>query len=201
VFVSFDDGDSWQSLQLNLPPASMRDLQVKGADLIVATHGRGFWVIDDITPLRQMDAKTLGADAALLAPADAWLTPVPNEQGTPVPKDEPFADNPPYGAYIDYYLRSAASGPVSIEVLGADGHVVRRVASDDPPVTPDPNALAVQTVWAQSTMPTPAGGGRGVGGRRGGQALAPGGYTVRLTVNGKTFTQPLTVRPDPRGTI
>jgi photosystem II stability/assembly factor-like uncharacterized protein len=220
VFVSFDDGDSWQSLQLNLPPVSMRDLQVKGDDLIVATHGRGFWVLDDMTPLRQMDAKVLSSSAYLFAPADAVKTPVPNEQGTPIPKDEPFAQNPPYGAPIDYYLNAPATGPVVIEILDGGGTVIRRVASTDPPVTPDPNSLQVQTVWSPGTTPIsadrgmhrwvwdfrptpPAGGrGRGGGGGRGrGAGLAPGAYTVRLTVNGQSYTQKLTVKPDPRGGV
>jgi len=223
VFVSFDDGESWQSLQLNLPAVSMRDLQVKGDDLIVATHGRGFWVLDDLTVLRQIDAKILASNAHLFAPAEAVMTPVPSEQGTPLPKDEPFAENPAYGAPIDYYINAQAGGPVTIEIVGADGNVVRRISSDDAPVTPDPNALQIQTVWAPPTMPisaergmhrwvwdfrpTPTAGGRGggVGGGGGGRgrsvALPSGNYTVRLTVNGQTYTQPLIVKADPRGGV
>ena len=107
VYVSFDDGDSWQSLQLNLPATSMRDLAIKDDDLIVATHGRGFWVLDDITALRQLDAKTAAADAILFKPAAALrCCPAPSEQGTPLPKDEAQAENPPTGAIIDYYLKA-----------------------------------------------------------------------------------------------
>src|SRR5205807_3290037 len=119
VYVSFDDGGVWQSLQLNLPVTSMRDVEVHGNDLLVATHGRGFWVIDDISALRQASAATQG-DAYLFAPADAVETFAGSDNGTPLQKDEPQAENPPAGAYIDYYLRSAANGPVAIEIVGAN---------------------------------------------------------------------------------
>ncbi|HTM25239.1 MAG TPA: hypothetical protein VL225_08600 [Vicinamibacterales bacterium] len=230
VYVSFDEGDRWQSLQLNLPATSMRDLAIKDDDLIVATHGRGFWMIDDMTALRQIDAKTAIADAVLFRPAAAVSLPAPSEQGTPLPKDEPSADNPPAGAIIDYYLKAAPAGPVALEILDSAGTVVRRFASDDRPQPRDPNTLAVQTVWAPAGEPLPAtpglhrwvwdlrgtppagaagrgrgagggGGGGGGGGRgRGGQPLL-GAYTVRLTVDGKTYTQPFVVHPDPRGSF
>jgi len=231
VYVSFDAGDVWQSLQLNLPATSMRDLAIKDNDLIVATHGRGFWMVDDITALRQIDAAGSAADAVLFKPADATSLPLPSEQGTPLPKDEPSADNPPTGAIVDYYLKAASSAPVVLEIVDASGTTVRRFASDDRPPPRDPNTLNVQTVWAPAGEPlaaTPgmhrwvwdlrgqppagggrgggAGGGRGAGGGggggggrgRGGQALL-GAYTVRLTVDGKTYSQPLIVHPDPRG--
>jgi photosystem II stability/assembly factor-like uncharacterized protein len=217
VFVSFDDGDSWQSLQMNLPAASMRDLAIKDDDLIVATHGRGFWVLDDITALRQMDAAA-AAEAFLFRPADAIKLPQPDEQGTPLPKDEPSAENPPAGAIIDYYLKTAPAGAVALEILDAAGAVVRRFASDDRPAPRDPDTLAVQLVWAPQGEPLPAtagmhrwvwdlrgtatGGGRGRGGRGGGApSMPPGRYTVRLTAGGKTLTQPLIVRSDPRGSF
>jgi photosystem II stability/assembly factor-like uncharacterized protein len=230
VFVSFDEGDTWQSLQLNLPPASMRDLQIKGDDLIVATHGRGFWVIDNITPLRQLDATVTSADAFLFKPADAVIIPMPSEQGTPLPKDEPFAENPPTGAAIDYFLKDGAASPITLEIVDNAGTVVRRFASDETPAPRDQNTLTVQAVWAPTPEPlsaaagahrwiwdlraTPPGGGRGGRGGRGGGGGAGGGfgrggappvppatYTVRLTVNGRSYTQPLTVKADPRGGI
>ena len=227
VYVSFDDGDSWQSLQMNLPATSMRDLAIKGDDLIVATHGRGFWVLDDITALRQLDAKSGTADAILFRPATAVDMPGASEQGTPLPKDEPQAENPPAGAIIDYYLKASPATPVTLEILDGSGAVVRRFASDDRPQPRDPNALQVQTVWAPQSEPLPAGagmhrwvwdlrgapaaaGGRGRGGAGGaaagrgrgrGTSVLHGNYTVKLTVDGKTFTQPLVVRADPRGTL
>jgi hypothetical protein len=225
VFLSFDEGDSWHSLQLNLPPASMRDLQIKDDDLIVATHGRGFWMIDDMSPLRQFDAASAAADAFLFKPVDAIELPEPSEQGTPLPKDEPQAENRPSGAILDYYLKAAPAGPVTLEILDAGGATIRRYSSDDRPQPRDPGTLNVQTVWATPAQalpatpglhrfvwdfrPTPVAGGRGGRGGggggggfgRGGATAAPGTYTVRLTVGGKTLTQPLIVKPDPRGTF
>ncbi|HMC78726.1 MAG TPA: hypothetical protein VKH34_16375, partial [Vicinamibacterales bacterium] len=220
VFVSFDEGDHWQSLQMNLPPGSMRDLQVKDDDLIVATHGRGFWILDDITALRQIDAAAAGAAAILFRPAEAVKLPAPDEQGTPLPKDEPSAENPPSGAIIDYYLKAASSAPVTLEIVDASGAVVRRYASDDRPQPRDPNTLAVQLVWAPQAEPLPAAAGmhrwvwdlrgtppapaigRGGGGAgRVGALAQPGRFSVRLTVDGTTYTQPLVVRQDPRGTF
>ena len=217
VFVSFDEGDNWQSLQMNLPAASMRDLAVKDDDLIVATHGRGFWVLDDIAALRQIDGAVADAAAFLFRPAEAVKLPEPSEQGTPLPKDEPSAENPPNGAIIDYYLKAAPAGTVSLEILDASGTVVRRFASDDRPAPRDPNTLAVQLVWAPQGEALPAtagmhrwvwdlrgtatGGGRGRGGRGGAASVQPGRYTVRLTAGGKTLTEPLIVKRDPRGTF
>jgi hypothetical protein len=224
VFVSFNDGDQWQSLQLNLPPCSMRDLAFHDNDLIVATHGRGFWVLDDIGALRQTSADVVSSDAFLFKPADAILIPPNTDNGTPTQKDEPEADNPPGGAVIDYYLRTAATGPVTIEILNAGGTVIRHYSSGDPAPVVDVNTLAVNLAWSRlpeplsatagmhrwvwDFRPDPPAGGRGRGGRgagggggggRGGPPpVATGAYSVRLTANGKTLTQPLIVKPDPR---
>jgi photosystem II stability/assembly factor-like uncharacterized protein len=218
VFVSFNDGDDWQSLQLNLPPSSMRDLAVKDNDLIVATHGRGFWILDNITPLRQT-ADALKADAFLFKPAEAFNIPVPSEQGTPLPKDEPFGENPPFGATIDYYLKAAAAGPVSLEVLDAAGATVRKFSSADRQTPRDPNTLNIPAHWTPTPeplsaaagmhrwiwdlRPTPVAssggrGGGGGGGRGGAAAAKPGAYSVKLTVDGKSYTQPLVLKADPR---
>ena len=225
VFVSFNDGDQWQSLQLNLPPTSMRDLAFHDNDLIVATHGRGFWVLDDISALRQASSDVVSSDAFLFKPADAVLIPQNSDNGTPTQKDEPEAENPPNGAVIDYYLKTAAAGPVTIEILNAGGTVIRRYSSSDPAPVVDVNTLAVNLAWSRAPeplsaaagmhrwvwdfRPDPPPGGRGRGGRGGGGGggggrggpppVATGSYSVRLTANGKTLTQPLTVKPDPRG--
>ena len=223
VFVSFNDGDLWQPLQLNLPPCSMRDLDVHGDDLIVATHGRGFWVLDNITPLRQAAAAAAAGGPFLFTPADAANTPAGSENGTPMPKDEPLADNPLAGAVIDYFLPADAAGVVSLEILDGSGQAIRRYASDDKVSPRDPDTLTVPAFWMTQPEPLPAsagmhrwvwdlrpmpaagapggrgaGGGGGGGGRGGAASVRPGRYAVRLTVNGKSLTQPLIVRPDPR---
>ena len=226
VFVSFDAGDHWQSLQLNLPAVSMRDLAIQDDDLVVATHGRGFWIIDSIAPLRQLSDEVARADAFLFRPTDTISMPPGAENGTPQPRDEPLAENRPYGAFIDYYLKSAPSGPLLIEILDAAGDVIRRYSSADRAAPVDPNTLNIPAFW----RPTPltvsaapghhrwvwdlragpasapagsrgAGGGLAAGGGPGGRAGAivlPGSYAVRLTVDGKSSTQPLRVMRDPR---
>jgi photosystem II stability/assembly factor-like uncharacterized protein len=227
VFVSLNDGDDWQSLQLNLPAVSMRDLEIHGDDLIVATHGRGFWVLDNITALRQINDAVANSEAFLFKPADAINMAAGNEYGTPLPKDEPFAENPPSGAIIDYWLKSAPSGPVVLEILDASGQTLRRYSSEDRTPPRNPDTLNVQAIWMPVPEPLSAaagmhrwiwdlraspaagGGGRGSGGgppgggggggRGGGATVQPGVYTARLTVAGKSYTQILTVKPDPRG--
>ncbi|MDT5270732.1 MAG: hypothetical protein QOH49_2918, partial [Acidobacteriota bacterium] len=219
VFVSFDDGDHWESLQLNLPPVSVRDLVIHDDDLIVGTHGRGFWVIDDIEPLRQSGEAVFASDAFLFRPADAVITPPYSENGTPQPRDEPIAENPPYGAVIDYYLKSNASGPVTLEILSPAGETVRLYSSEEKPTPVDPNKLDIPASWVSTPEPLsaaagmhrwfwnfrpapPAGdnarGGAAVFGGRGVPPVLPGKYTLKLTVGGKSYTQPLHLSPDPR---
>ena len=218
IFVSFDDGDHWQSLQLNLPPASMRDLAIHENDMIVATHGRGFWVLDDITVLRQLNNEVAKSDAHLFQPADAINLAPGGDNGTPMPRDEPLADNPPVGAMIDFYLKSNAAGAVVLEILDPSGEMIRRYSSEDKPTPVDPNRLNYPPFWARTTEPLPttagmhrfiwdlrptppqrpAGGGGGGFFRGGAQTVFPGAYTVKLTVGGKSYTQPLTVKMDPR---
>jgi photosystem II stability/assembly factor-like uncharacterized protein len=132
VWVSFDDGDHWSSLQLNLPHTSMRDLAVHDQDLVVATHGRSFWVLDDISPLRQFTANLAAGEATLLKPAPAMRLRRSTGTDTPIQPDEPAGRNPPDGAVIDYYLGRDASHPVTIEILDSSGALVRRVSSTDP---------------------------------------------------------------------
>ncbi len=139
VYVSFDDGDHWQSLRLNLPASSVRDLIVKDDDIAVATHGRGFWILDDITPLRQVGAASATAEAILFKPTTAWRVRGNTSTDMPWPKEEATMPNPPEGAFINYYLGAAATGPIALEVLTADGRLVRRYSSTDP-VTPIPDA-------------------------------------------------------------
>ncbi len=227
VYVSFDDGEHWQSLRLNMAPSSVRDLVVKDDDLVAATHGRGFWILDDITPLRQIDAKTADAEAVLFAPTTAWRVRWDMNTDTPLPPDEPAMPNPPEGAILNYYLRSAAKGPVTIEILDQGGRLVRSYSSADP-VTPipdpstaplpfywyrPPHALSVAAgmhrfMWDVHYQPLSA---RSQGGSLPMTAVpyntapapttpwvSPGTYAVKLTVNGRSTTQPITVQEDPR---
>ena len=221
VFVSFDDGEHWQSLQLNLPPASMRDLAIHGDDLIVGSHGRGFWMLDNISALRQLRQVSAEANAFLFRPADAILLTPGSDNGTPMPRDEPLAENPPFGAMIDYYLKTNASGNVRIEIVDPAGEVIRTYSSDDKPAPVNLDTLNIPAYWVRTPEtlstaagmhrwiwdlrptppPRPAGGGGGGGGgfgRGGAPLVLPGTYTVRLSVNGKVYTQPLVVKIDPR---
>jgi hypothetical protein len=226
AFMSMNDGDTWEPFQLNLPVTSVRDFEIYNGDLIVATHGRGFWVIDDISPLRQLTPEILASTAHLFKPADAINVVQGGDNGTPLQKDEPQATNPPNGAVIDYYLKSAANGPVTLEIIDAGGATLQTFTSDAAAQTgaggggrggrgggggiPNTNALWRTTperfsanagmhrvVWLP--VAANAGGGRGRGGGRGGgAALLTGTFTAKLTANGQSYTQTFTVRPDPR---
>jgi len=226
VWMSFDDGDHWQSLQLNLPHTSMRDLWIHESDLIVATHGRSFWILDDITPLRQMDEKALQSPAWIGRPAPAYRVQRDTNTDTPLPPDEPLADNPPDGAVIDYYLSQPAAGPVTLEILDAGGKLVRHYASTDAPeiTEADLKTLNIPAWWLRPsrTLPATAGLHRWVWDLHGvapqslrheypisavphdtprlpqGPPALPGVYTVKLTVDGHQYTASLTVKMDPR---
>ncbi|HUK89457.1 MAG TPA: glycoside hydrolase, partial [Blastocatellia bacterium] len=227
VFVSFDDGDHWQSLRLNMPATAIRDLVIHNDDVVVGTHGRSFWILDDITPLRQTGAQVTGSNAYLFKPATAIRAKRDTNTDTPLPPDEPAGQNPPDGAIIDYYLKSAPTGPVVLEILDRTGQVVRRFSSNDKPEVIDPKALSVPMYWIRRprVLSGEAGMHRWVWDLHyprpewipgsppisairhdtplepEGPAIAPGQYTVKLTVDGKTLTQPLTVKLDPRVTI
>jgi photosystem II stability/assembly factor-like uncharacterized protein len=215
VYVSFNDGDDWQPLQLNLPVASVRDLAVHDNDLSVATHGRSFWSLDDISPLREADAKIAADDAYLFKPVNAMRIRPGDDQGTPYPTtDIPHGDNPPDGAVIDYYLKSDSTTPVVLEILDAKGGVVRRFTSDDKPQQIEEKSVVVTMDWVKQPRVLSAKAGMhrwvwdvhyaaptgAVQRRRGGGGswALPGQYTVRLTNNGKSYSQPLAVSLDPR---
>lgn len=238
MFVSFDNGSHWQSLQLNLPFTSVRDIALHGDDIVAGTYGRSMWILDDVTPLRQIQPRMADAGAYLFAPAPAVHTP-PGTGGTPLPPDTPAAANPPAGATIDYYLRANAK-KVSIEILDGEGHVVSQYSSDAKvPVPAVPANVTDQ--WVRHLEPLPAAAGmhrvvwdlrksaassqtqdqgrrqpasRGPAGERpltvsayqqanptwpaGATDVAPGNYSVRLTVDGRTYTQPLSVEAEAR---
>jgi photosystem II stability/assembly factor-like uncharacterized protein len=208
VYVSFDDGDHWQPLQANLPVTSVRDLEVHGEDLVIATHGRAFWVLDDVTPLRQLDSKVMGSAAWLFAPAPAVRMRPAGFTGTPMPKDEAAAANRPAGAHIDYALKAAAKQAV-LEIRDERGELVRRYSSGDTSPKPDLAKIAVAPEWVQApaTLSTAPGHHRFVWPLHYSKLAAPGDdgvwappgrYTVVLEVDDTRLTQPLTVAPDPR---
>jgi len=265
VYVSFDDGDHWQSLRLNMAASSVRDLVIKDDDVVVGTHGRGIWILDDITPLREIAGLKPRATEDGVAPratedgvapraTEDGVAPRATEDGvaqgfspaylftpqpalrvrwnmntdTPMPPDEPAAPNPPEGAIIDYYLKSAASGPVTLEIVGSDGKLVRKYSSTDEVFTPDPATATIPLYWYRPLKALSAAAGMhrftwdvhyqplDGGGRIGGPNLPiaaighntiaapttpwvnPGQFTVKLTVNGKTYSKPIVVKADPR---
>ncbi len=204
VYVSFDDGGRWQPLQRNLPVSSVRDIAVHGNDLAIATHGRAFWVMDDVAPLRQFaDAIAAGGDY-LFAPTATYRLRPGNDEGTPLPRDEPSAANPDTGANVNYYLATAARTPVVVEILAADGSRLRRWSSSDKPVAIDPKKLTVVPSWiAAPTLPSADPGAHRFvwnfhAKDEDGPLAPPGTYTVRLSVNGKTYSGALRVLRDPR---
>jgi len=151
VYVSFDDGDHWQSLQMNLPVTSVRDIDVHDNDVVIGTHGRAFWILDDVTPLRQMDARD-AAPSHLFAPAAAVRVRPAGFTGTPLPKDEPMAANPPEGAYIDYVLNGPAAGPLA-GIRGFCLHAIRRCRSRKASAAPKPGCHPMRLCSAAS-IPT-----------------------------------------------
>jgi photosystem II stability/assembly factor-like uncharacterized protein len=225
VYVSFDDGENWQSLRLNMPATSIRDLVIKDDDIVVGTHGRSFWILDDITTLRQATPSIASSlamtDATLFAPQTAIRVRWNMYTDTPMPQEEPAGENPPDGAIIDYFLKENAKNEVILEISNAAGQTIRRFSSNDKPYKiPDvniplywirpqqilsgeagahrftwdmhykpldvPPAYPISAVY-KNTAPDPTS-----------PWVLPGNYNVKLTVNGKSYSQPLTVKLDPR---
>ena len=223
AYVSFDDGDHWSSLQLNLPTASVRDLQINGNDLVAATYGRSFWILDDISPLRQINSKLLGQPTFLYKPGKALRVHLDLNSDTPIPPELPAGQNPPDGALIDYYLKSAPQGDISLAIYDSKGGLVRELSSkpnedvkEPPPNVPDywlalPQPLTKQEgenrfVWDLRYAPPLAlrhqyaisALYQNTPADPQGGLVVPGMYEVRLTVEGKVYKQPLEVTLDPR---
>ncbi|HTQ78999.1 MAG TPA: glycoside hydrolase, partial [Thermoanaerobaculia bacterium] len=224
VYVSFNDGADWQSLRGNLPATSVRDLVVHGNDLVVGTHGRSFWILDDLSALRELAPRIATAPAHLFRPALAYRLRRNLNTDTPLPPEEPAGQNPPDGAILDYYLAAATAGPVTLEIFDARGRRVRRYSSADQPEPVDARKLAVPTYWVRPARQLSAAPGmhRFVWDLRYpapetreqgypisatyedtpaeplGPFVLPGRYEARLTVDGKTYKAPLTVKLDPR---
>ena len=222
-FISFDNGDHWSSLQQNLPTVSVRDMVVHDNDLIAATYGRAFWILDDLSPLRQLNPQIAAANVHLFKPATAVRVRNDMNQDTPLPPEMPAGDNPPTGAVIDYNLKTVPSGDISIAIYDAKGRLVRELSSKPQPVrSEEPPPVPSYWLYHSTPLPTNAGLNRYVWDLRyaapdaiqhtypisalyerthaepQGPFVVPGQYEVRLTVAGQTYKQPLTVTMDPR---
>jgi photosystem II stability/assembly factor-like uncharacterized protein len=224
VYVSFNDGDDWQPLRLNMPATSIRDLVVHEDDLVVGTHGRSFWILDDITPLRQLNREMLSTETVLFQPQVAYRVRWNVNTDTPLPPEEPAGQNPPDGAIIDYHLKSAPTGPITLEIFDNQNKLVRRFASTDQPEPVHEKELDIPTYWIRPPQilsskagahrlvwdlhyPPPEGQPRtyplaaiyrNTPSEPTGPWVMPGQYTVKLTVSSKSYTQPLTIKMDPR---
>ncbi len=227
VYFSTDDGENWQPLRLNMPATSIRDLVIKDDDIVVGTHGRSFWILDDITPLRQIDATT-NTGSMLLAPQLATRVKRSLHTDTPFPPEEPAGQNPPDGAIINYYLKERSITPVVLEIFDSRGKLVRRFSSDDKPLDVDLKKINPPVYWIRPFQqlknepgmqrfvwdllyPNPPSDNYDLPISAiytdtpftpQGPAVLPGKYAVKLTtVSGITYTtweRPLVVRIDPR---
>jgi photosystem II stability/assembly factor-like uncharacterized protein len=222
-YVSFDNGDHWSTLQQNMPTVSVRDMVVHDDDLVAATYGRAFWILDDLTPLRQINEKVAKANVYLYRPATAIRLRNDMNQDTPLPPEMPAGDNPPTGAILDYYFKMPPSGDVAIAIYDQKRQLVRQLSSKPESVrTEEPPPVPNYWLYHPTPLPTNAGMNRYVWDLRyaapdalqhtypisalyerthaepQGPLVVPGNYEVRLTVDGKTYKQPLTVQMDPR---
>ncbi|MDQ6769202.1 MAG: glycoside hydrolase [Gemmatimonadota bacterium] len=226
VYFSLDDGEQWQPLRLNMPATSIRDLVIHDNDIVVGTHGRSFWILDDMTPLRQLDRKAASAETFLFKPKLTYRFRRNKNTDTPLPPEEPAGKNPPDGAIINYRLGSETRTPVVLAILNSAGSAVRSFSSADS-VEPIESDLNVPSYWIRppQRLATNSGTHRFVWDLHYpapkvlgheypisaiygdtpryplGPAVLPGEYTLRLTVNGRSYSQPLTIKMDPRAPI
>jgi photosystem II stability/assembly factor-like uncharacterized protein len=223
VYVSFDDGENWQSLKLNMPATSIRDLVIKDDDIVVGTHGRSFWILDNITPLRQHVSKTKQVGNIFYKPQTAMRIRWNNYTDSPVPQEEPAGQNPPDGAMIDYYLSENANEVVTLQIRDEKNNIIRSFRSDDKPYEIPAVNIPLYWIRPQQILSAKAGSHRflwdlhytpmntppsypiaAVYGNTAPEATSPwvmpGNYTAVLTVNGKSYTQTIKVKMDPRVT-
>ena len=236
AYVSFDRGDHWQSLQLNLPNTVVSDMTVHGSDLVISTYGRGFWILDDVLPLRQARAATASRTPAFFFQPDTVIrVRSDNTQDTPMPPEMVVGENPPEGAILDYYLAAPASGPLTLTISDSAGHVVREFSSIAPPADtimpnvpeywlqpptvlsaaagmhrinwdlryPDPPTLnygyyGTLLDYREYTLNWHATPGHTYRSTIIGAMVLPGKYVATLTVDGRSYTQPITIVRDPR---
>ena len=220
VYFSLDAGENWQSLKLNMPATSIRDLVIKDDDLVIGTHGRSFWILDNITPLRQINLNKT-KETVLFKPQKAMRVRWNMNTDTPLPPEEPAGENPPDGAMIDYYLNSNTSSPVKLEIMNAKGDIIRTFTSKDTLYTIPEVNIPLYWIRPQQILAATAGAHRFLWDMRytplntpaaypmtaiihntppdaTAPWVMPGNYTVRLTANGQTQEQPITITMDPR---
>lgn len=223
VYVSFDDGENWQSLKLNMPATSIRDLVIKDDDIVVGTHGRSFWILDNITSLRQLVNKAKQKENIFYKPQTAMRIRWNNYTDSPVPQEEPAGENPPDGAIIDYYLSENANDVVTLQIKDEKNKVIRTFRSDDKPYEIPAVNIPLYWIRPQQILSAKVGSHRflwdlhytpmntppsyPIAAVYGNTApeftspwVMPGNYTAVLTVNGKSYTQTIKVKMDPRVT-
>lgn len=221
VYVSFDDGENWQSLRLNMPATSIRDLVIKDDDLVIGTHGRSFWILDNITPLRQLTSQLVNISTILYKPQTGTRVRWSMYPDTPLPQEEPAGENPPDGAAIDYYLSENVNSEISLEITDASGRLIRKYSGNDTLYTIGDVNIPHYWIRPQQQLSTQAGHHRFMWDIKYAPLnispsypisaiykntepdqtspwVMPATYTVKLTVDGKTYTQPLTIKMDPR---
>jgi photosystem II stability/assembly factor-like uncharacterized protein len=225
VYVSLNDGESWQPLRVNMPVAPVHDLLVKDNDLVAATHGRSFWILDDISPLRQINESIAASGAHLFTPAPAVRMRANTNTDTPIPAEVPAGENPPTGVIVYYYLHSAVQSEVLLEILDRAGNIIRRYSSNDHPAEPIPTAVPFPMYWFQlpqklatetglhrfvwnfryepPAVPAPGysmatAAGQNTPPLPDGPLVLPGTYQIRLTVDGKSTTRKVSITMDPR---
>ena len=220
VYFSLDAGENWQSLRLNMPASSIRDLVIKDDDLVIGTHGRSFWILDNITPIRQINLNKT-KETVLFKPQKAIRVRWNMNTDTPLPPEEPAGENPPDGAMIDYYLNSNSSGPVKLEILNAKGEIIRTFSSNDTLYTIPEVNIPLYWIRPQQILAATIGAHRFLWDMKYAPLnvpaaypmtaikhntppdatapwVMPGNYKIRLTVDGKIQEQPITITMDPR---
>ena len=220
VYVSFDDGANWQSLRLNMPATSIRDLVIKDDDLVIGTHGRSFWILDDITPLRQLTSSLANQPAILYKPQTGYRVRWSMYSDTPLPQEEPAGQNPPDGAIINYYLNSKAAD-ISLEILDQNGALIQKFTDKDTLYKIPEVNIPLYWIRPQQILSAEAGSHRFVwdmhyaplnlpptypisaiymntAPNETSPWVLPGMYTAKLTVDGKVFSQSFEIKMDPR---
>ena len=221
VYISFDDGEHWQSLRLNMPATSIRDLVIKDDDIVVGTHGRSFWILDNITPLRQVNNQLIAKSTILYKPQTAIRVRWNMNSDTPLPQEEPAGENPPDGAIIDYYLKEKLTTAMQLEIIDAQGKLIRKYSTNDNPYEiPDVN-IPLYWIRPQQILSGEAGAHRFLWDMhytplnvpptypisaiyqntvpvQTAPWVMPGLYTIKLSTDGNSYTQQLIVKIDPR---